>query len=1117
MKKKYEFGGFRQLKLPQSVLKMKFLFLLCLLSIQLSAATYSQNTRLSLSYSNVLLTDVLSAIRNQSDYTFVYNTEDLKNIRIESVNFTEASLEEVLKTCLNENGLSYVVEDHVVVVRQQQAVKSYKITGVVKDVKGALLPGVTVLIKGTTLGAATDSEGKFSITVPHLDNLTLLFSFIGMKTKEVTVDSEKPLNVVLEDDSQEMEEVVVNAGYFSKTKESFTGSEVTVKAEELKKVGTLNVLQALNAFDPSIRLTEDLVNGSDPNRVPEITIRGENGFDLRTSADDSRTNPNAPLYVLDGVEVTAQRVYDLDMNRIEELTVLKDATATALYGSRGANGVILITTLRPRAGEIRITANANFNVSIPDLRDYNLMNAREKLLYEELSGAYERDTWEDQLKADLVHNQRREAMLEGVDTYWLSQPLQTAVNQRYSVNFEGGDEHFRYGIDLHYLGDKGVMKESGRKNYGLGVDFQYNIGKNFFIRNDVLIDNIKGDNSPYGSFSTWASQNPYDRIYDEEGNLVEKLSSGDYNPMINATLPNFDISEYTSVQDNFNIDWRIIPSLRLQGRFSYTKQLDKAEIFKSPRSPEFNYQSADLKEEEKEKNKGSYAIRNDKTERLDGYATLSYFKNIGKSVLNVGVGTNVMSTTSKGDWYTATGFVSESIDFIGAGTAFKHNTKPAGTYDKSRLIGFFANLNYGWDNRYFVDFSYRTDGSSKFGRNSRFAPFWAVGVAWNVHKEHFVNWHERNALKIRLSAGNTGSVNFSSSQALTTYQYDFENEYNGYYGVMLKGYGNPELKWQTTYSYNLGVDWSLLKGRIQLNLDAYLKITDNLLLPIDIAPSTGFYSYTENLGKLENKGIEARLRFNVIENREKDLNWSVTFAGFSNRNKIKKLSNTLEKMNEEANKEANLKGGSVYRQYAEGRSQSALMVVRSAGIDPATGNEVYIKQDGSYTFDYDYRDKVEVGDMLPKLEGTVNSNLNWKGLNFYMLFQYKYGGKAFNSTLADKVENNWRYYELARNRDKRALYDRWQNPGDEALYRRIDEHTNTYQTTRLVQKNNLFSLQSLSVSYDLPLKYASAIGAERIKILASTTDVFRISSIKRERGTDYPFARTFSFGLNVSF
>lgn len=1114
MEKKCEPGGFREIRLPKFFLRMKFLLFLALLSFQLSASTYSQNAKLTLSFTDVSLREAFAAIRQQSGYTFVYNMDDVKHIRVNALELKEVSLDEVMRECLRNTSLSYVIEDKVIIVTPQ-AVKSYKISGTVRDREGAALPGVTVLIKGTQIGAATDTEGRFTFSVATADKTTLVFSFIGMKTKEVVVSVDKPVNVVLEEDATEMEEVVVNAGYFQKSKESFTGSEVTVKGEELKKVGSLNVIEALSAFDPSIRLTEDLVNGSNPNRVPEITVRGENGFDLRSTADDSRTNPNAPLYVLDGVEVTAQRVYDLDMNRVEDMTILKDATATALYGSRGANGVILITTVRPRAGQIRITGNANFNVSIPDLRDYNLMNSREKLTYELLSGAYRGNNWQERLERDQVFNKRWEAMLEGVDTYWLSKPLQRSLNQRYSVNFEGGDENFRYGIDLRYNGDKGVMKGSGRKNYGISVIFQYNIGKDFFIRNDILVDNVKGEESPYGNFSTWASQNPYDRIYDENGDLVEQLSSGDYNPMINATLPNFDISEYTSIQDNFNVDWRIIPSVRLQGRFSYTKQLDKTEQFKSPKSVEFAYMYHEI--ENPEKKKGSYYIKNGKSNQIDANMTLSYFKNIGKHVINVGVGGNWMMTDSKADWYTAVGFVSESIDFVGAGTAFKDKSTPSGSFDKTRLVGFFGNVNYGYDNRYFIDLSYRTDGSSKFGRNSRFASFWSAGVAWNVHKEHFVNWDSRNSLKLRFSVGSTGSVNFSSSQAMTTYQYDFDNEYNGYYGTMLKGYGNPKLKWQNTVAYNLGIDWALLKGRVQLNADAYIKVTDNLLLPIDVAPSTGFYSYTENLGKLENKGIEGRLRVNIIENRAKDLNWNVTLAAFKNVNKIKKLSNELEKMNEDAQKEDNLKGGSVYREYAEGRSQSALMIVRSAGIDPATGNEIYIKRDGSYTFKYDYRDKVNVGDMMPKVEGNINSNLNWKGVNLYLLFRYRYGGKAFNSTLANKVENDWQHYQRVRNKDKRALYDRWMNPGDEALYRRIDEKTNTYQTTRLVQDDNLFSLESVSLSYDLPLKYASRIGAERLKFIVSTTDVFRISSIKQERGTAYPFARTFTAGVNVTF
>lgn len=1083
---------------------MRFLFFFIVLTMQLTAATYSQNVKLSLSFQEASLVEVLAAIRAQSHYTFVYNVDDVKNLRVKSLDVSGASLDEVLRQCLKDTGFSYVVEDEVVVVRQQET-RQYKLSGIVKDVQGNPLPGVTVLIKGTTVGAATDADGKFSFTVADLNKTVLQFSFIGMKTKEVTVTNEAPVTVILEEDAAEMEEVVVT-GYFNKTKESFTGSEVTVQADELKKVGSLNVIQALSAFDPSMRLVENLEYGSDPNRVPEVTIRGENGFDLRSSADDAQTNPNAPLYILDGVEVTAERVYDLDMNRIDQMTILKDATATALYGSRGANGVIVITTIRPKSGQIRITANANYNVSIPDLRDYNLMNAAEKLEFERLAGLYtdKQGNYEEQMKLDMEYNEKLEEVRRGVNTYWLSQPLRRSVNQRYSLNFEGGDQNFRYGIDLRYDTDKGVMKKSGREKYGIGVVFNYNIGENFFIRNDLMVDNVTAENSPYGSFSTYARQNPYDRIYDEDGFLVNQLSSGDYNPLVNATLPNFDKSEYTSIQDNFSIDWRIIESLRLQGRISYTKRTDKSEVYKSPKSAEYASETELAK-------KGSYYMANQKSHYVDGNITLAYFKNFGNHMLNVGIGSNLTSDQSQGDSYTGTGFASETIDFIGAATQFQENTSPSGSFDKSRMIGFFANANYGYDNRYFVDLSYRTDGSSKFGKNSRFAPFWAVGVSWNVHKEHFWNADPKNSLKLRASMGSTGSVNFSSSQALTTYYYDFNNEYNGIFGADFQEYGNPSLKWQTTRSYNLGVDWTFWQGRVTFNGDAYIKITDNLLLPIDIAPSTGFSSYIENLGQVKNSGMEGRLRVNVINNRSKDLNWNVTLAAFGNRNRIQKLSNQLEKLNETANENTN--SAKPFRRYETGRSQSALTVVRSAGIDPITGNEVYIKRDGTRTFEYDYRDVVVVGDLNPKVEGTITSNLNWKGFNLYMLFRYKWGGKTYNSTLATKVEGANPLY----NADKRVLSDRWKNPGDEAMFTRIDRYATPYQTTRLVMDDDLFSFESVSLSYDLPLKYAQRIHAERLKLMISTTTLFRISTIKQERGTEYPFARAFSAGLNVTF
>lgn len=1086
-------------------------FFMLLGIMPLSAKVFSQNETISLQMKNASLTEVMNEITKMTGFDFLYNHDVLETKERVNVEVEQVKMGDLLADLLKRQGLEFEIRDEVIVVRPAKSeslpqVKEIKVSGVVKDKDALPLPGVAVVLKGTTVGVATDVDGKFSFTVPVTDKPVLVFSYLGMETKEIPVVRDKPLNVVLEENATAIEEVVIT-GYFNKTKESFTGSQVTVKGEELKKVASLNVIQALSAFDPSIHLEENLDFGSDPNRVPEITVRGENGFDLRGNAEGDRTNPNSPLYILDGVEVSAQKIYDLDMNRVENMTILKDATATALYGSRGANGVIVINTFRPKPGEISVTFNANFNISAPDLRDYNLMNSEEKLEYEKRAGVWtdKLGSYEEQMKMDLAYNKKLEEVKRGVNTYWLSQPLQTAVNQRYSAYIEGGDRSFRYGIDLRYDKDKGVMIGSGRDKIGIGVIFNYTIGNNFFIRNDVLVDDVVGKDSPYGEFSNFAKQNPHDRIWDEKGNMTQQLSSNQFNPLINAILPNKAETKYTSIQDNFNIDWRIIPSLRLQGRFSYTKQVNKSEKYRSPFSTEFSTET------EKEK-KGSYETLNSTEHKMDGNFTLSYFKTIDEHVINLGVGTNFTENRLKGEGFTATGFLNDEMSFIEYAAQYKDKGKPKGEFDKARMIGFLGNVNYGYRNCYFVDFSFRTDGSSKFGKESRFAPFWSAGLAWNAHNEGFWN-AEGHTLKLRASVGSTGSVNFSSSQALTTYQYRFDTEYNGGYGAVLKGYGNSSLKWQNTLAYNTGVDLTMWGNRVIFNGDFYVKITDNLLLPIDITPSTGFLSYTENMGQVKNTGVEGRLRVVLYENKLRDMDWNLTFNIAHNKNRVQKLSNSLEAINAEANKDENVKGPKPLRTYETGRSQSALMVVRSAGIDPATGNEVFVKLNGDLTFDYDHKDKIIFGDTRPTVEGNINTNFNWKGVNFYMLFNYRYGGKLYNTTLATKVEGSNPIY----NADKRVLANRWKEPGDEAMFRRIDDTSIPYQTTRLVQKDNLFSLQTLTLSYELPVKYAKAVYAERIKVQASTTDVFRLSTIKQERGTVYPFAQTYTLGLNVRF
>lgn len=738
------------------------------------------------------------------------------------------------------------------------------------------------------------------------------------------------------------------------------------------------------------------------------------------------------------------------------------------------------------------------------------MDAREKLEYERLAGLYTNKygNREEQTLLDIKYNKILSEIERGVNTYWLSQPLTTSLNQRYSAFLEGGDDHFRYGLNLKYDNDKGVMKESGRLKYGISAYFSYEIAKKLVARNDITIDDVKATDSPYGSFSDYTSLNPYERIYDAEtGEMRRQFTSNGRtirNVLANSLLPNKSFNKYTQIRDNFQVQWWATSHLMFKGNIAITKQLNRSENYLSPESVNFEGVTDAAR-------KGSYTVSNGTDIDVEGNLTANYNTNLfDKLAVSVGVGSELITTRSESDGYTATGFLNDKLIYPSYALQFKQGSTPSGSLDRAKSIGFFGNANFNWDNRYILDFTYRTDGSSRFGRESRFAPFWAVGAAWNVNREKF--WTQSGYMKIRGSVGSTGSTNFSADQALTRFVYSNNSEYNGIYGAVINAYGNPALKWQNVMKYNIGLDMSILKNIITLNFDAYLERTENLLLNIDVAPSTGFTSYTENMGSMDNKGFEARLRFNILNNYKKDLNWNVTLSTSHEKNKIRKISNAMKAMNEEALKLKNNTGGSVFRMYEEGRSQTALMLVRSAGIDPATGNEIYIKRDGSLTFDYDPNDRVEVGDTYPKFKGYFNSNLTWKGLNLYMNFSYEMGAKQYNSTLAQKVEGADPY----RNADRRVLYDRWKQPGDVSMFRRIDDTSSVYQSTRLMQKNNFLNMSSLSISYDIPRKYIQRSAIERCKFIFSMTDLFRISTIKQERGTSYPFARTMSLGFNIT-
>ena len=588
-----------------------------------------------------------------------------------------------------------------------------------------------------------------------------------------------------------------------------------------------------------------------------------------------------------------------------------------------------------------------------------------------------------------------------------------------------------------------------------------------------------------------------------------------YNPLYNTTLNYKDGSSYRDLTNQFGVDWEIMSGLRLKGSFAFTVQNTSADIFKSGKHTDFaNYTGDDFDR------RGSYTASRGDVFNYDGSLVLSYFKQMDVHVLNANLGWNVQQEQSKTFTVMAEGFPNDNLDFISFGTQYEKNGAPYGDEYTSRLMGFLGNLNYSYDERYLLDLSFREDASSRFGADKRWAPFWSAGIGWNMHNEAFMkslSWINR--LKLRATYGLTGSQNFDPYQAMTTYQYMTGQRYHYGVGAVLMAMGNEDLAWQRTHEANVGFDLALLNDRFQLTFDYYNKKTKDLLTAVTLPPSLGFSTYMANLGEVQNRGWELSARAVLIQDRAHKLNWSVFGNMIHNKNKLLKISDSLKAYNDTQDAAMNANSSDVNTRaprvrFVEGESINSIWVNKSLGVDPLTGREMFLDKNGNKVSAWNAANYVIGGCEDPDVEGTFGTTFSWQGFQLNATFRYRLGGQMYNQTLVNKVENAQMQYNV----DRRVMNDRWQKPGDVALYKAITDLSTTYPTSRFVQDYNLFTMSSISVYYDFRnCKFVKNSFLERLKVTAYTNDLFVISSIKTERGTDYPFARTFSLSAQLTF
>ena len=1096
------------MKVKRNLLLCSWLSFFLLISVLPgNASVFAQQEKLALSSTQLTVREIFDAISSQLRYDVFYNGEQLDLNR--KVKFAQQvlNLEQVLDAVAN-NRFKYTLEDRTIILTPlttPQTVNSVTLTGQVTDQSNTPLPGVTVLVKGTKLGTSTDPEGNFKLSLPQQENTILIFSFIGMESQEVPVgDPKKPIKVILKETAENLKEVVVT-GIFTRKKESFTGSASTYTASELKTAGTQNILQSLKTLDPSFAILDNTLYGSDPNRLPNMEIRGKSS--MLGMRDELEADPNQPLFILDGFESSLSVINDMDINRIASITILKDAASTAIYGSKAANGVVVVETVKPQAGKLMVSYNGNANISMPDLSSYNLMNAKEKLAFEKLAGKYTPASWSATSEFELqkLYNQKLAEIESGIDTYWLTEPLRLGVNQKHSLYIEGGEGSFLFGIGAGYNGISGVMEKSNREVISGNIDLIYRI-KKFQFSNKFSMTNTKIKN-PIVDFSEYAAANPYYKKRDEEGNIGKWLENNDYtkaaNPLWNASQNSRDEGKQLALSNYFVAEYTPLEALKVRARFGISYGNDDTEKFISRNDTRFDTYEI-LK-------KGTFNTTNTRSNQYEGELSVTFAKLIGRHRLNAVLGGNLNSNKTLTQGYSAQGFPEGDFVYPSFSNGYPEGGSPTYYENTSRSMNGYFNLGYSFDDRYLMDFSLRENGSSVFGASKRYIGTWSVGLGWNLHKERFIADHLTwiDFLKLRASIGNPGNQNFSSSKTLTTFNFQLASMNYFGMGAVLNQLGNPDLDWQITLDKNIGIDMTLIDKRLNITADYYHKVTDPLLINISMPLSSGTSSYLTNMGKQISQGLTLSASYYIIQKLDQRFSWLVRGNLRTQKTKLDKIGNKLDELNKSG------QGHNTVRYY-NGADPDDIWAVKSAGIDPSTGRELFYDKEGNYTYDFSYDNEVICGNTRPKIEGVIGTSLNYKGFSVSMNFRYQTGASVFNEALFNKVENI-SVSGLNKNQDKRALYERWQNPGDKVRFKDIANAASTPMSSRFIQKENVLSMESVYVGYEFYEGWIKKIGLSNLKIQASMRDVFRASTIKSERGTLYPFARSLELGLSFNF
>ena len=865
----------------------------------------------------------------------------------------------------------------------------------------------------------------------------------------------------------------------------------SLSGEQLRRFHPTDLLKALQVMEPSLRLAGDAeLYGSDLNYVPKsIDIRGKKSI-LGTDMEESAM----PLIVVDGYEVSIDRLADFDIHRVKSVSVLKDAAAMAIYGIRGGNGVIVVTTNDIHSGTLRVTYRFDGGVDMADLSSYDLMNARQKLALEKEMGLYE------------GNEELYQSRLKNGNTNWLEVPLQKPFRHKHQIEVEGGDSTMLYRVYLLATpGNKGIMKGSKRDHYAVGTRLNYT-HKGLSISDELRVDVIYSKDSPYGIFMNYMAINPYYRKYAADGVAESVLGEGTFNPQpspfYETTLSSFSKNRATRVINNVQAAWEITGELTLSGHFAFTKDFNKQDQFVSPKS----YRFIGLPIEDSEL-AGEYGIRRNNTTVYEEKLMLNYRNEFGRHHLNALLGIHSYASKVYSDNYTGVGLASDHMNYISFAQKYAFDRKPGGREFRDRLFGGYAAASYDYDGRYEADAVLRVEKSSRLAPKKQVATSWGINGRWNVHREAMLSGCKRvDRLVLQAGVGVTPGFQFDYNQVNPVYAYDIDNPYlngakNNSLGLVTLSqvnHYNPRLKWRSDRNFYVGAELSMWE-RLEARVRYYNTLSRDLVVLKGNDIATGFAEKWVNDGEIRNAGVEFSLNAGIWKDAE-GLSLNLLVNGIANKNELVKVSDYYRL-------KYNAEYAETGRQLTEGKAVNAIYAVKSAGIDPATGKEIYAGNRGEWSAgDITYQ-----GDPTPKLAGSFGLTGTYGNWDFNCMFRYSFGGKVYNQEAAEFTD----MADLNANGPVQ-MRDKWRKAGQDAKWQGFDNRL-TLPTSRFVETRNILSLSSLHVGYRFDAALAEKMYMTGLRVALSCNDLFYSSSAKMERGLIYPFARSFTLSLQATF